>query len=150
MPRTIVPPVVVSPGGPGGKIRLEGGEDLPSKLIKYVPAETLAFFVPAAAGIGTSGRALLLAVVVAGAIGTVGWLWYKGSSLPAKERPLFHFYVLSVIAFLVWALATAPNVAALANLSAIATSVLLLLGVYLIPLADGILTKLLPRKVVPD
>ena len=142
MPRTVVPPVRVDAGGPGGAIRLEGGDDLPTKLVKYVPAETIAFFVPATAGIGSGRGALLLVVVVAGVIGTVAWLWYKGSSQPEAQRPRAHFYVLSAIAFLVWAVATAPNVAALARLDSVTAGVLLLLAVFLIPLADGVLTKL--------
>ncbi len=144
MPRTIVPPrPAPSAGGPGGQIRLEGGDDLSTKLVKYVPAESIAFFVPAAASLGTSRSALLFAVVAVGAIGTVGWLWYKGNPLKDYERPLPHFYFLSVIAFLIWALATAPNLAALVHLDTVATGVLLMFGVFLIPLADGILTRLL-------
>ena len=122
MPRTIVPPPLApAAGGPGGRIRLDGGDDLSTKLVKYVPAETLAFFVPAAGRLGTSRSALLFAAVAAGAIGTVGWLWYKGSSLPAEKRPLPHYYVLSVIAFLIWALVTAPNLAVLVHLDTVVT-----------------------------
>ncbi len=143
MPRTIVPPTVApSAGGPGGKVRLDQGEDLSTKLIKYVPAEAIAFFVPAAAGLGTSRGALLVTTVAVGAAGTLGWLWYNGNSLPPDKRPLPHYYVLSVIAFLIWALATAPNLATLVNLDTTVTGLLLMFGVFLIPLADGILTKI--------
>jgi hypothetical protein len=146
MPRTIVPPPSApAAGGPGGRIRLDGGDDLSTKLIKYVPAEAIAFFVPAAAGLGKGRDGLLYTIAVVGAIGTLGWLWYNGSALPAVKRPLPHYYVLSVLAFLIWALATAPNLASAVGLDSVETGLLLTFGVFLIPLADGILTKLRGR-----
>ena len=133
MTRTVVPP-------PPGES--EGGDDFPTALVKYVPAETLAFFVPAAAGIGRDRSALLILVVVVGAIGTLGYLWLRAQAEPDKnKRPLLHFYVLAVIAFLVWAIGTAPSVAQLAHLDEVAAGVVLGTGVFLIPLADRLLTR---------
>jgi hypothetical protein len=142
MPRTVVPATpersTRAPQDSAGGAR---GDDLPTKLVKYVPAEALAFFVPAAAAIGSGNDVLLIIIVAVGAIGTAGWLWYNASSLPAPERPLVHFYALAVIAFLVWALATAPNVAAIVRLDTVTTGVILAIGVFLIPLVDGILER---------
>jgi len=76
-----------------------------------VPAETLAFFIPAAAAIGGDRDTLLIFVLVLAAVDTLGYLWLASPSDTAMERPLVHFYVLAVIAFLCWAVATSPNVA---------------------------------------
>jgi len=64
---------------------------------------------------------------------------------PAK-RPLAHYYPLAVLAFLIWAVATSSSVAGMLGLSAVAAGVLLLVGVFLIPLADGVLNVMFPRK----
>lgn len=142
MPRTVVP--AASGRRTRGPTDRQGGgqgDDLPTRLVKYVPAETLAFYVPAAAAIGATNDLLLVVVVAVGAVGTAGWLWYQASSLAAEERPLVHFYVLAVIAFLVWALATAPSLASLLRLDTVTTGIILAIGVFLIPLADGILER---------
>jgi hypothetical protein len=143
MTRTVVPPPRAVASGPGGRLRgATGGDDLPTKLVKYIPGETLAFFVPAAALIGSDRDGLLVAIAIVGTIGNVGWLWYSARPEPATKRPRTHFYVLSVIAFVVWALVTAPNLADLISLDEVAAAVLLMAGVFLIPLADGILNAL--------
>jgi hypothetical protein len=122
------------------------GDTLPEKLVKYVPAETLAFFVPVAAGIGTERNALLIAVVVIGAIGTLAYLWWNGQSLPVKQRPLPHFFVLALIAYFCWAIATAPNVALLLGIDALIAGVILASAVFLIPVADSVLSAWLVKK----
>ena len=135
MPRTVVPPVSLR-----GK-KAVGGDQLPEKLVKYVPAETLAFFVPAAAALGTGRRGLLIVVVVAGLAGTVGYLWWQGQRAKGK-RPLPHFYVLAGLAFLCWAVGTCPNVATTIGLDQVEAGVVLGVAVFLIPLTDGVFTRL--------
>jgi hypothetical protein len=104
MPRTVVPPVRWrGPGGPGSA----GGDGFPERLVKYVPAETLAFFVPLAAVLDPGHRLWLITVLVVGAVGTVGYLWLAGQQAGPDERPLPHFYALSCVAFLCWAVGTA-------------------------------------------
>src|SRR4051812_26482152 len=112
MPRTVVPP------SPASDLRATtdgGGDKLPEKLIKYVPAETLAFFVPVAAAVGTGRNALLVTVLVIGLIGTPCYLWTAARQLPRDKRPLFHFYPLAMAAFAVWALGTSSAVADLVH-----------------------------------
>jgi hypothetical protein len=122
------------------------GDGLPEKLVKYVPAETLAFFVPLAAAAGTDREGFLIALLVIGIIGTVAYLWYAARALPAGQRPLIHFYVLAPLAFLCWAIATAPNVAELIGIDSLIAATILTGAVFLIPITDSIVTWLLTKR----
>ncbi|HEX5994945.1 MAG TPA: hypothetical protein VFY84_07360 [Jiangellales bacterium] len=128
-------------------MRQEGGDDLPTKLVKYIPGETLAFFVPAAALVGSERDGLLWAIALVGAVGTVAWLWYASRSEPIEKRPRAHFFGLAVIAYAVWALATAPNLGELVRVDEVTAGVILMFGVFLIPVIDGILNSLTPAKM---
>ena len=67
MPRTVVPPTRMR-----GRDSSAGGDSLPERLVKYVPAETLAFFVPVAALLGDDHRPWLIVALIVGVIGTAG------------------------------------------------------------------------------
>ena len=105
-----------------------------------MPAETLAFFVPLAAAIGTSNKTLLAIVLVAGLIGSVAWLIVNAAQLPNDQKPRFYFYFLAGVAYLCWAIGTSPNVSALIGVSSLTASVALGVGVFLIPLIDTALS----------
>jgi hypothetical protein len=137
MPRTVVPPVRLR----GAARETAGGDGLPERLVKYVPAETLAFFVPLAPIVGPDRDALLVVVVVAALIGTVGYLWLNGSRLEPDERPRPHFYALAGLAFLAWALGISTLVQDLVGVDEIAAAVVLAVAVFLIPLIDGVLSR---------
>jgi hypothetical protein len=115
---------------------------LPEKLAKYVPAETLAFFVPVSAGIGGGHDSTIALLIFVAAAGTVGYLWLNGRKLPRDERPLVHFYVLAVLAFLCWALGTSSAVASLVGADEVTSGVVLAIAVFAIPLLDGVITEL--------
>jgi hypothetical protein len=114
--------------------------------VKYVPAETLAFFVPIAAGIGSRRNGLLVGVVAAGLVGTIGYLWLAAQRASADQRPLPHFYVLAGLAFLCWALGTSTNVSSLVGMDQTEGGTILGLAVFLIPLLDEILNRWLRRS----
>ncbi|WP_433222663.1 hypothetical protein ACQP00_24085 [Dactylosporangium sp. CS-047395] len=141
MPRTVVPPARFRDDGAPPV----GGDSFPERLVKYVPGETLAFFVPLAAFVGDGREMLLVVVVLAGLIGTVGYLWLAGQRAEEDERPLPHFYVLAAVAYLCWAAGTASNVADLAGLDAIAAAVVLGIAVFIVPLLDEVGNRLLRR-----
>jgi hypothetical protein len=143
MARTVVPP---APGAIRGARDDTQADSIPEKLVKYVPAETLALFVPAAALLGKDRDGLLILVLVVAALGTVGYLWNAAKDLPEEKQPLAHFYVLAVLAFAAWALATSGHVADLVGADETTTSLILLLAVFVIPLADSIGNRLLARK----
>ena len=137
MPRTVVPPVVVRGERVSGT-----GDGLPERLVKYVPAETLAFFVPISASLDGERTRLLVLVLVAGVLGTVGYLWLGARRLKPEKRPLVAFYPLAALAFLTWALGTSPAVAEMVRVDHTTAAVVFGIAVLLIPLADEVLTRL--------
>jgi hypothetical protein len=144
MPRTVVPPVAAR--GERGATQV-GGDSLPERLVKYVPAETLAFFVPVAGSIGSSRSPLLIAAVSAGLVGTVGYLWLAGQRAESDQRPRGHFYILAAVAFVCWAIGTSANVAHLVRIDQVTAGVILGLAVFLVPLIDEVLTRYRGRSV---
>jgi hypothetical protein len=143
MPRTVVPPVRFR-NARGAEPA--GGDSLPEKLVKYVPAETLAFFVPLAAVLDDDNRKpWLITVLVIGIVGTAGYLWLAARNAAEDERPLPHFYVLACVAFVCWAIGTSAGVAALIGFDRVESGVVLGLAVFLIPLADDVLNRLVRR-----
>jgi beta-phosphoglucomutase-like phosphatase (HAD superfamily) len=138
MPRTVVPPKEAKYLDAGAT----QGDSVPEKLVKYIPGEALAFFVPVAAALGTKHNSVLVAAVVVGGIGTVGYLWVVARKLDATSRPLPHFYVLAVIAFAAWALATTASVQKLVGVDDTSAGVGLLFAVFLIPLTDSVCNEL--------
>jgi hypothetical protein len=147
MPRTVVPRTLdadspaadlAGAGAGGGK-----GDGLPEKLVKYVPAESLAFFVPISAAIGTSDEAWLIAVAIVALLGTPLYLWVAAPSGPTAPRP--HFYLLAVIAFACWALGTSGSIQSLVGIGQTLGGVVLGIGAFAIPLIDAALEKLKVR-----
>ena len=153
MPRTVVPPprkqTETAPALERGTESGEqgNGDSIPEKLVKYVPAETLAFFVPAAAALGDDRDGWLIAVLLLACVGSVGYLWVTS---PPKddpaEKPLPHFYVLSVVAFVCWSITTSPSVADLLGIDDTIAAIILLAAVFLIPLIDSGFNRLNGRE----
>jgi uncharacterized membrane protein len=116
-----------------------GGDGLPEKLAKYVPAETLAFFVPISATIPDSRMALLWVAVAVGLVGTIIYLIVAAQRATADAKPRLHFFVLAGLAFLAWALGTGKGVQDLIGLDSITAGVILGVAVFLVPLIDSAL-----------
>lgn len=114
-------------------------DDYAGKLVKFVPAEVLAFFAPMAAAV-ESRNSLLIAATIIGFLATPAYLWYGAQKLPPEQKPLVHLYPLSAIAFLTWALGTS-SIGSLIGLDSITTSFILGTSVFLIPLVDGLLER---------
>jgi hypothetical protein len=143
MPRTIVyPPVqkeTVTFGGPGGGSAKRPSTEVDGyaeKLTKYIPAEVIAFFAPIASVLASRVE-LLWSTAAIGVIATPAYLFLSAKSLPREKQPRPHFYILSVVAFIVWALATSA-LGKQANLDPISTSFLLGVTVFLLPAVDGL------------
>ncbi len=137
----------------GGK-REEPDKDDPyrEKLLKYVPAEVLGAFIPlmvaAAAAFDEGDRwhdRVLWIGLIAGAIGTVGYLARNASTRPRARRPLMHFYVLALVAFVAWALATSEPARDVVGVSAKLAEFAVALVIFLIPLADWALAALIRK-----
>lgn len=143
MPRTIVPSGRAR-AVRGTLVRGPAGDATPEKLVKYVPAEAIAFFLPATAALGPERRVLLAVVTLIAAIGALLYLWLTARRLERHKRPLGYFYPLALLAFLAWAVGTSRNVAGLVHLDDISAGIVLLMAVFIVPLADDALATVLP------
>ncbi|MFO0015139.1 MAG: hypothetical protein ACK52U_01100 [Synechococcaceae cyanobacterium] len=118
----------------------QGGGDSPkddyqTRLVKYIPGESLAFYGPLSSLIAENAVALIVATGI-GVIGTVLYLRQSSRHLKAPERPLPHYYALSAFAFLVWALCINAPLATLLGISSLWKNLILACTVFLIPLID--------------
>jgi hypothetical protein len=117
-------------------------DDYKDKLIKYVPAEVLAFYAPLAAALAEKPerKSLLITVAIAGLVATPGYLWYAAKDKNPAERPLKHFYLLAALSFVAWAICTSA-LGATIGLDQLQGSVVLGITVLLLPLIDALLAK---------
>lgn len=141
MSRTVVPRSEQVRGS-GGDV----GEPLPEKLVKYVPAEVLAFFIPATAAIGNGREGLLWAAILLAAAGTPAYFYVHAQSLSTQKRPRWFFYVLAVISLLAWAVGTSAHTANLLGLDDVAAGFVLTAAVFIVPLVDSLLDLMMPRR----
>lgn len=113
------------------------------KLVKYIPAEVIAFYVPAYAlikgadDLGDGAKLLVLGLCL---VGTLGYLYIRADK---ANPPRWYFYVLAVIAFLAWAIGTS-DIGLIWGMGEEISKFTVLAGVFLVPMADEVLTKLLP------
>jgi len=114
-------------------------DDLVTKLLKYIPGEVIAFYVPIYALVPKDLAWGLWLVVLLSAAGTVGYLWVRADR---TSRPRAYFYVLAVVAFFCWALGTSTVGGDLWRLPEWLGHAAIPIGVFIVPLVDEILTKL--------
>jgi hypothetical protein len=114
-------------------------DSLPVKLVKYVPAEVLAFFVPLSAILGDGRRGLLWLTAVAAVVGTPLYLAAGARRLPSDDRPSAYFYALATMAAIAWLLGTSSATAHLVGLDSVAAAVIMGLAVFIIPVIDDLL-----------
>src|SRR6266851_2631963 len=138
MPRTIIYPKaqneVLTFGGPVGGAgkppSAAPADGYAEKLTKYIPAELIAFYAPVASLLESRVELLWFAAAI-GVIATPGYLFLSAKSLPLEQQPRPHFYILSIVAFIVWALATS-TLGKHIKLDPISTSFLLGATVFLL------------------
>jgi hypothetical protein len=117
------------------------GDSFKEKLLKYVPAEAVAFYVPAYAIAKDHGTAWCWTILIIGLVGTI--LYLLGTADSAKPAH-WYFYVLSGVAFLVWAVTTSSVEADLFKLEEWIAEILILIAVFLIPIIDNVVTRYHP------
>jgi hypothetical protein len=117
-------------------------DDVPSKLLKYIPAEVIAFYVPIYALVPKAGALGLWAVLIISIAATVGYLWVRADP---TSPPRLYFYILAAVAFVCWALGTSTIGADLWKFPDWVSRAAVPSGVLLVPLIDEILTKLNPK-----
>lgn len=141
-----------------------------TKLVKYIPAEVLAAFIPlvALAGKIESGSDIWIWITIGiGAIAVVGYFrWQETDVLEGqlravhgpesddhwrekklkgelkKRQPHSYFYFLALVAFGAWALATAAPVRAAVGLSPAESEYIVAAVTFILPLADATLNHL--------
>jgi hypothetical protein len=140
MPRTIVyPSKLRAEGVLGGDAGTPAAADgYTERLAKLVPAEVLAFFIPAASAYGDEEGALI-ALLAVGTLATPAYLYATAKSQPEAKKPLVHFYFVATAAFLVWSLGVSPAVADLVGLSDKTGGLILAIGAFTLPLIDRVL-----------
>ena len=130
--------------GPAGAAPAAPAQDTyGDKLVKYIPAEVIAFFVPAYALVKSATDPddwAKILVLVQCILGTVGYLFIRS---PKGNPPRWYFYVLAAIAFLAWAIGTS-DIGLLLGIAEELSKFTLLAGVFLVPMVDEVLTRLLP------
>lgn len=138
MPRNVVyssprPPADVYSGAP-----YSPGDEFGERLVKFIPAEVLAFFVPAAANWGDDKTALVLIFVLA-TVATPLYLWVMSDT---HDKPRKQYYVLATLSFVAWAIGTSPPASDLIGLAPDTGSLALFLAAFAIPLIDRVIEKL--------
>ena len=106
------------------------------KLVKYVPAEVIAFFTPITAFIGAGEDGLLIVALVAGVVGTVAYIYRQNQKIPAEKQAPVWSYLLAIWAFLAWGLATSPVTADVLGLSLKGAGIILGISAFLVPALD--------------
>jgi hypothetical protein len=114
------------------------------RLVRFVPAEVLAFFVPAAANWSDDETALIV-ILITGLLATPLYLWVRGRD---NQPVTWWFYILATIAFFAWAAGTSGATSELLGMSERAGTLALALAAFLIPLLDEVLDKAVakPRR----
>lgn len=123
----------------------EGGDALPDKLVKYVPAEVLAFFVPTYANLPESAHSWAWAVFAVGLVGTVLYALATRLRDPGTIGP-WYYYVLCAVAFVGWAVSATTVGTDLFGIDHAITPAILSTTVLLVPLIDELVTRLWVAK----
>lgn len=131
MIRTAVYPP--KPGSKGSALPDEWGD----KIVKYIPAEVLAFYIPAWALVETQSLGSWFVFFV-GLFGTIAYLLVRADR---ANPPRWYFYALAAAAFIAWVIGTTTSGAVLFHLPEWSAEVTVLGAVFLIPLIDEIVTK---------
>jgi hypothetical protein len=127
-----------------------------TKLIKYVPGEIVAVFAGVMAASASVSQddavkaALARGVFLFFLIATPAYFWLLSVRQPSGDRPMWYFYVLSVLAFAIWALAVSAQVRGTFGASPGLSEFLLALGAFAIPFFDEALTAVLGPKPAPN
>ena len=155
MPRTVVypspatqkipaDPAVEAVTSPTTETSKEDG--FGDKLVKYIPAEVIAFYVSGYILAGQLGKAAQWVVLAACLLGTAAYLFVRADKV---NPPRWYFYVLAIISFLAWAVGTSTAGADLfmwpTNKAEIMGKFIVTAAVFLVPLTDELLTKLFPN-----
>jgi len=112
-------------------------DDLQTKLVKYVPAEVVTVSAGGFAAFNPTGNWIWFGLGL-GALANVLYLFVAAfQSTQKAPLPRWYFYVLSVVAFGVWAIATIAPIQGAMHLTAEKASFILVAGAFGVPLLDS-------------
>jgi hypothetical protein len=114
-------------------------DTVPTKLIKYVPAEVVTVTAGGFAAFNPSGD-WIWASLAFGALVNVLYLFTTTASDSKAPRPRIYFYPLSALAYVVWAIATIASVQKAMSLTTDKAAYILVVGTFAIPLLDSFFT----------
>ncbi|HYI65815.1 MAG TPA: hypothetical protein VEW95_02710 [Candidatus Limnocylindrales bacterium] len=118
------------------------------RLIKFIPAETLTLFTALVVGAAARENDVMLVVLlVICFIATPLYLFAAAIPLPANQKPRPWMYLLSPLAFIVWAIFTSEPVRVLpvTDVDEGWATFILVVSVLLIPAIDQFLGAVFPR-----
>ncbi|WP_455377297.1 hypothetical protein [Petrachloros mirabilis] len=121
-------------------------DGIPEKLVKYIPAETVAFFVavyPLFADKPDQDVVLKPYQVGVLILGIVGTLLYFYARSDKTKPPRLYFYLFVIVAFLGWAIGSSTVGEDLFKLPTVFKSAAIPTVVFIIPILDEALTSLL-------
>lgn len=121
-------------------------DNFADKLVKYIPAEAIAFYTPMYAYVRTNVTATdgavtkgpLVFVLLVTILGLLGYVYarHRSDNKTGAKITEWYYYPLAVLAFLCWAAGTSSVAQDLTPLAGWWDKVILLAGVFLIPLLD--------------
>jgi hypothetical protein len=115
-------------------------DTVPTKLVKYVPAEVVTVTAGGFAAFNPTGDWLWATLAAAALVNVVYLFTTAATAGPKTPRPRFYFYLLSALALGVWAIATIQPVRTATHLTADKAAYLLVAGTFAIPLLDSFFT----------
>lgn len=117
-------------------------DDYSSKLVKYIPAEVLAFFVslyPLIPKEEAGYNWVRYLAVFLGVFGTIAYFYIRRDQ---KNPPKWFFYMLSAFSFLIWAIGTSSILTDMFKADEVVGKIILTIGVFAIPLFDELLNSI--------
>ena len=95
----------------------------------------IAFFTPIAAFLG-SDEGPIAAVAIAGAIGTLIWIYANSARVPVEQATRWYTYLIGLLAYFAWSLGISGGARDLVNISDDWSGVILAIAVFLLPGVD--------------
>ncbi len=115
-------------------------DTVPTKLVKYVPAEVVTVTAGGFAAFNPTGDWLWTSLAVAALVNVLYLFTTAAMADPKIPRPRFYFYLLSALALVVWAIATIKPVEKAMHLTIDKAAYILVAGTFAIPLLDSFFT----------
>lgn len=121
---------------PASGSQLPQPDSLQTKLVKYVPAEVVSVSAAGFAAFNPTGDWIWFGLAL-GALANVLYLFASAVQAgPKVPRPRWYFYFLSIVAFVIWAIATTASIQHSMHLTEAKASFILVAGAFGVPLLD--------------